>query len=127
VLAVRDAEEGETVGYGASETLTKPTRIAILGAGYADGYHRAAGSSDGRPGAHVMIRNRPAPIVGRVSMDLIAVDVTSIRGVARGDWAELFGPNVPVDTVAHHAGTVGYELLTGLGRRYDRRYVGGAD
>jgi alanine racemase len=57
-------------------------------------------------------------------MDLMAVDVTAIDGVTRGDWAELFGPNVPVDEVAAHAGTIGYELLTGLGRRYARRYVG---
>ena len=57
-------------------------------------------------------------------MDLLAVDVTDIPGAARGDWAELFGPHVPVDEVATLAGTVGYEFLTGLGRRYERRYVG---
>ncbi len=125
VLAVREANAGETVGYGAGETLKRPTRIAILGAGYADGYHRRAGSGNGAPGARVRIRERLAPIVGRVSMDLIAVDVTDIPPAARGDWAELFGPNVPVDEVARHAGTIGYELLTGLGQRYARRYVGG--
>jgi alanine racemase len=123
VLAVRDGQAGETVGYGATETLKRPSRLAILAAGYADGYHRLAGSSDARPGASVILRGREAPIVGRISMDLMAVDVTDIDGIARGDWAELFGPNMPIDRVARHAGTIGYELLTGLGRRYERRYL----
>jgi alanine racemase len=57
-------------------------------------------------------------------MDLIAIDVTDIPGAERGDWAELFGPNVSVDEVARHAETIGYELLTGLGRRYARTYIG---
>ncbi|HEX9569946.1 MAG TPA: alanine racemase, partial [Rhodospirillales bacterium] len=106
VLHVRDALPGETVGYGATQTVDAAARIAILAVGYADGYHRAASSSDGRSGARVFIRGRSAPLVGRVSMDLIAVDVTGIPEVARGDWAELFGPNVPVDEVAAHAGTI---------------------
>jgi alanine racemase len=125
VLAIREAEAGETVGYGATETLTRPSRIAILAAGYADGYHRLAGSSDSRKGAHVMIRGEMAPLVGRVSMDLMAADVTDLPRAVRGDWAELFGPNVPIDDVAARAGTIGYELLTGLGRRYARTYRGG--
>jgi alanine racemase len=124
VLAVREVEAGEAVGYGLSERVKRPSRIATLAAGYADGYHRRAGSSDDRKGAHVYIRGRPAPLVGRVSMDLMAADVTDVRAAARGDWAELFGPNVPIDDVARTAGTIGYELLTGLGRRYARRYVG---
>jgi alanine racemase len=124
VLQVRDTLPGETVGYGATEIVRAAARIAILAVGYADGYHRAAASSDARSGARVFIRGRSAPLVGRVSMDLIAVEVTGIPEVARGDWAELFGPNVPVDEVAAHAGTIGYELLTGLGPRYVRTYVG---
>ena len=123
VLQVRDAKAGETVGYGASETLKRQSRIAILGVGYADGYHRLAGSSDGMHGARVFIRGRFAPLVGRVSMDLTAVDVTDVPGVQRGEWAELFGSNVAVDDVAAHAGTIGYELLTAIGRRYERRYL----
>ena len=63
-------------------------------------------------GARAFVRGRHAPLIGRVSMDLIAIDVTGIRGVERGDWVELIGPNVPVDEVAKHAGTIGYELLT---------------
>jgi len=125
VLAVREVDEGEAVGYGSSERVKRTSRIAILAAGYADGYHRRAGSSDDRKGAHVYIRGRPAPLVGRVSMDLMAADVTDIRAVTRGDWAELFGPSVPIDDLARTAGTIGYELLTGLGRRYARQYLGG--
>ncbi len=122
VLQVRDGKRGETVGYGATETLERPARIAIVGVGYADGYHRRAGSSDRRRGARARLHGQDAPIVGRVSMDLIALDVTDIHGVERGDWAELFGPNIPVDEVADAADTIGYELLTGLGRRYARSY-----
>ena len=125
VLAVREVDEGEAVGYGSSERVKRTSRIAILAAGYADGYHRRAGSSDDRKGAHVYIRGRPAPLVGRVSMDLMAADVTDIRAVTRGDWAELFGSSVPIDDLARTAGTIGYELLTGLGRRYARQYLGG--
>ena len=125
VLQVRDVAIGDTVGYGAIESRSAPARIAILGVGYADGYHRGASSRDNHRGARAFVRGRPAPLVGRVSMDLIAVDVTAIAGVERGDWVELFGPNIAVDDVAAYAGTIGYELLTGLGRRYARRYVGG--
>ena len=120
---VREAKAGETVGYGAAKQLKRDSRIAILSAGYADGYHRMAGSSDARPGAHAFLRGRQIPIVGRVSMDLIAVDVTGIPGVSRGEWVELFGPNMPIDAVAAAAGTIGYELLTGLSRRAERAYV----
>ena len=122
---MRETEEGETVGYGAAERMKEPARLAILAAGYADGYHRLAGGSDERPGASAWIRGQRARIVGRVSMDLIAIEVTGIPGVSRADWAELFGRHMPVDEVARHAGTIGYELLTGLGRRLERRYVGG--
>jgi alanine racemase len=124
ILMIRDALGGETVGYGATRKLTRPTRIAILAAGYADGYHRATSTAETKA-AYVFIRGKSAPLLGRVSMDLIAVDVTDIPAARRGDWAELFGPNVPVDEVAALAGTVSHEFLTGLGRRYARHYVGG--
>lgn len=123
ILQIRRAKPGDTVGYGATETVTRPSHIAILAAGYGDGYHRLAGSSDKRPGARVFLRGRHARLIGRVSMDLIAVDVTDIAGADRGDWVELMGPNVPVDEVAERAGTIGYELLTGIGRRYARSYI----
>jgi alanine racemase len=120
ILQVRGAAAGGTVGYGATHTLKRDSRIAVLSAGYADGYHRAAGSSDSHARAQVIVRGRPARILGRVSMDLIAVDVTGIVGVAPGDLVELFGPSMPVDEVAAAAGTIGYELLTGLSRRAKR-------
>ena len=126
VLQVREGKAGETVGYGASETLRRQSRIAIVGVGYADGYQRRAGASDRRIGASGFLRGVPAPILGRVSMDLIALDVTDVPGAERGDWVELFGPNIAVDDVAAHADTIGYEFLTALGRRYSRTYVGGA-
>ena len=122
VLLVRDAKVGETAGYGATRTFDRPTRLAVLGLGYADGFHRITGRA-GSGSARAFIRGSSAPFAGRVSMDLITIDVTDIPGVARGDWAELFGPNLPIDEAASHAGTIGYEFLTGLGRRYPRRYV----
>ena len=123
VIQVREGEPGETVGYGGAETLRRRARLAVLAAGYADGYHRMAGSSDARPGARAYIRGRFAPLIGRVSMDLVTVDVTGVPNVVRGDWAELFGPHIPVDEAAAHAGTMGYEMLTSLGHRYERTYL----
>jgi alanine racemase len=124
ILQVREAAAGESVGYGAAEALVADTRIAIVSAGYADGYSRGAGSRDGQAGARVFLRGRTARLLGRVSMDLIAVDVTDIPGVTRGGWVELFGPNMPIEDVAEAAGTIAYELLTGLSRRASRTYVG---
>ena len=126
VLQVHAAAPGETIGYGATQTIRTPTRVAILGVGYADGYHRAASASDHRAGARAYVHKHSVPLIGRVSMDLIAIDVTDAPDVERGDWVELFGPNIPVDEVAENAGTIGYELLTSLGPRYARRYIGGA-
>lgn len=131
VLLLRDVPKGESVGYGAAEIVTRASRLALLGVGYADGYHRLAGRSD-IPGdhpassnAHGFVAGHRAPIVGRVSMDLIALDVTDVpeNACKRGDWVELIGANVPVDRVADWAGTIGYELLTALGRRYTRHYT----
>ena len=123
ILQVRDAAKGETVGYGATRTFDQPARLAILAAGYADGYLRAAG---GRPGASAFVAGHRAPIAGRISMDLMAVDVTDVPAEVRvGDGAELFGPNMPIEEVAAAAATIPYELLTGLSRRAERRYIGG--
>ncbi|MHA1157227.1 MAG: alanine racemase [Alphaproteobacteria bacterium] len=120
VLVVREARTGEAIGYGARQTVKRASRIAIVGAGYADGYHRRAGSGDAAPGAAICVRGQVAPLIGRVSMDLIAIDVTDVPGVVRGDWVELFGANIAIDDVASRAETIGYELLTGLGRRAER-------
>ncbi|MEM6667538.1 MAG: alanine racemase, partial [Pseudomonadota bacterium] len=118
ILQVRDVKAGETVGYGASWTSERDSRIAVVAAGYADGYQRAAGNA-----AIAAIGDQRVPVVGRVSMDLTALDVTDLPdGLAkRGMTAELLGPNVSVDDVADAAGTIGYEILTQLSRRALRR------
>lgn len=126
VLQVRDVSAGEAVGYGAVGSLDRAGRVAIVSVGYADGLLRNAGESRETAGASAWAAGHRLPYVGRVSMDLIALDVTAVPEalVRRGSWVELFGPHVAVDDVAHAAGTIGYELLTGLSRRYARRYVG---
>jgi alanine racemase len=125
VIQLRHVAPGETVGYGAAWTARRPTRLALVSAGYADGYQRALGSADGRPGAKAAVVGRRVPVIGRVSMDLVALDVTDLPDdmVGRGTHIELIGPTVGVDELASHAGTIGYEILTSLGRRYARRVV----
>ena len=127
IVQVREAEAGETIGYGAAHRLESDARIAIVSAGYADGYNRMAGGDADKPGAQAYVRGKFVPILGRVSMDLIALDVTGLAGVSQGDWVELFGPNLPIDEVATAAGTIGYELLTGLSRRAERIYLNAPD
>ena len=126
VLQVRRVAAGQTVGYGATRKLQRTTQLAILAAGYADGYHRAANASAEHSGAEIFIAGQRAPLAGRISMDLMAADVTGIpKRIQPGDSAELFGPNISIEEVAAAAGTISYELLTHLGRRAERRYIGG--
>jgi alanine racemase len=127
VLQVRDVAAGATVGYGGTWTATRPSRIAILPVGYYDGLFRTLGSDAGRGGARVWIGGEYAPIAGRVSMDMITVDVTHIppENVRRGAVAEIFGDHVSVDEVAAWSGTISYEVLTSMGTRYRRRYTAG--
>jgi alanine racemase len=127
VLQVRHVAPGETVGYGATHTLKRASRVATVSVGYADGFFRSLSHKDGQEGFVVYLGPHAAPILGRVSMDLITVDVTAVPEdiSRRGAWVELIGPNVPAQTMAHHAGTIDYEVLTNLGRRAMRRYLGG--
>jgi alanine racemase len=127
IIQVRAIDRGETVGYGASWSAARPGRIAVVAVGYADGFLRSAGASKGKPAAEVIVAGRRCPIVGRVSMDLFAVDVTGLaEGIARrGDFATLIGDGVSVDDLAESMGTIPYEVLTNLGRRYHRVYRGG--
>jgi alanine racemase len=127
IVQIRNVERGDSVGYGGTWTARRPTRLAIVSAGYADGYFRAAGSNDGTRGAEVVVAGKRCPIAGRVSMDLMAVDVTDLEknAVRRGQMATLIGEGITVDELAHHFGTIGYEVLTGLGPRYARVYKGG--
>ena len=127
IVQLRTAKAGETVGYGGTVTLTRTTKIAVVSVGYADGFHRAAGGGvpmrTVTPKGHGWIADRFVPLLGRVSMDLTAYDVTDVPNIAQGDWIEMFGPHVPIDDVARAAGTIGYELLTGLGTRFARTYI----
>jgi alanine racemase len=126
VVQVRDVAEGETVGYSASWRAKGQSRIAVVAAGYADGFARALSRASGENGVSVEVGGRLAPIVGRVSMDLITVDVTDVEGeVARGDLVTLIGPGLTIEGMGRAAGTIGYEVLTRLGPRFVRRYVGG--
>ncbi len=124
VLQVRNINPGETIGYSATWTATKPSRIAILGAGYKDGIPRSLSSKSNMGPAQVFLNGQRCPIVGRVSMDMMAIDISGLPegSVARGARAEIFGPNIPIDEVAAWAGTISYELLTRLGSRYARLY-----
>lgn len=121
ILQLRDVEAGATVGYGASFVSDSPTRIAVVGLGYADGYFRSLSNC-----GIAEVGGRRVPIAGRVSMDLVCLDVTRIdrSSVAVGDWATMIGGSVPLEEVAMLAGTISYELLTGLGNRLERLYVG---
>jgi alanine racemase len=125
ILAVADVAPGETVGYSATWRAKRPSRIATIAAGYADGIPRTASGPDGRPGGHVMIAGHVAPIAGRVSMDLITVDVTDLpEGAARpGEFAKLIGEGLTIEDAGFAAGTIGYEILTRLGPRFTRLYV----
>ena len=124
IMQVKTINVGDQVGYGATFAATRPTRVATIAAGYADGYFRALGSHDGS-GLSVTIGGYQAPLIGRVSMDMITVDVTDLPPDVpkRGAFAELIGKSVTVGDLARAAGTIGYEVLTRLGYRYHRTYT----
>jgi alanine racemase len=128
IVQIRNVDKGESVGYGGTWTARRPTRLAIVAAGYADGYFRAGGSNDGTRGAEVVVAGKRCPVVGRISMDLTAVDITDLEKNAarRGHLVTLIGEGITVDELAHHFGTIGYEVMTSLGSRYARIYKGGA-
>jgi alanine racemase len=117
VLQLRDIEPGETVGYNGLWRAARPSRIATVGIGYADGWKR---SLSGR--GHAFFDGTPAPLVGRISMDLATYDVTDLPALRAGAMLELIGPDMPVDEVAEAAGTNAYEILTSLAPRIGRSY-----
>lgn len=127
VAQVRNIEKGEHVGYGGTWTARQPTKLAIVTAGYADGYFRAAGSIDNMRSAEAMVAGKRCPVAGRISMDLMAIDITALPPGAtrRGALVTLLNKDITVDELAHHFGTIGYEVLTSLGKRYTRVYKGG--
>jgi alanine racemase len=116
VLQIRSVAPGERVGYNGVWTATRPSTVATVSAGYADGYHRALSNR-----AQAAFDGRRVPLIGRVSMDLTIFDITG-HDITQGDVLELIGPAVPPDEVAGWAGTNGYEILTSLGARLARSY-----
>jgi alanine racemase len=131
IIQTRSVKSGETVGYGRALQLTRDSRLAIVSAGYADGYMRSQSSAGvplrqtGIPGGHGFIAGHKVPVAGRITMDLTIFDVTDLPdNLARaGDYIELFGSNISVDEAARSAGTIGYEMLTSMGLRHERRYI----
>lgn len=117
VIAIRDVETGDSVGYGGRWTATRPSRIATIAAGYGDGYPRHA--PDGTP---VLLNAVRSPLAGRVSMDMLTVDITDNPGVRIGTKAVLWGASPGIDEIAMHAGTIGYELLAAMPARVPRRF-----
>jgi alanine racemase len=110
-----------SVGYGAAHKAELPSKIATIAVGYADGYPRSAGAR-----GSMYLGGVAVPVVGRISMDLITLDVSPIPAEQAhpGAWVEIIGPHRTVDDVAADCGTIGYEILTSLGARYRRHYLG---
>ncbi len=125
IVQVRDVDTPMTVGYGAAHRVARTGRIATLATGYADGYPRAAGNPEGNS-MSAYIAGQAAPLVGRISMDLITIDVSDLPPelTQPGQTVELLGPNAAPDDLADAAGTIGYEILTQLGARLQREYLG---
>jgi alanine racemase len=120
ILQIHSVDTGIGVGYGAEWLAKRPSRIATVGVGYADGYLRSL-----KERSVVFLKGQPLPVVGRISMDLITVDVTDATQAPRtGDEIEVLGSHMTADALGERGGTIGYEILTQLGARYDRRYLG---
>lgn len=120
LLQVRDVAAGDSVGYGATHIAARNSRIATIPLGYGDGILRAAGNE-----GFGFIGKTRAPMIGRVSMDLITLDITDVpeADAHPGTWVEILGENVSIDQLGAASGSFGYEILTGLGDRYIRRYI----
>ena len=126
ILQVRNVAEGQTVGYGATWTAKRASRVVVVALGYADGVPRAASGADNGAGGAAIVGGKRCPVVGRISMDLACVDVTDLPAgsVHRGDYATFIGADIGIDDFAAAAGTIGYEVLTRLGTRCHRVYRG---
>ncbi|SIS57149.1 alanine racemase [Neptunomonas antarctica] len=118
VIAIHDLEAGEAVGYAASYVCDKKTRVGTVAIGYGDGYTRHAGT-----GTPVLVNGQRAQIIGRVSMDMCAVDLTGLSDVAIGATVELWGSQLSINEVARHCGTIPYSLFTGVTKRVPRQYI----
>lgn len=129
ILQLRTIARDDTVGYDATWTAKRPSRIAVVSLGYADGLLRSGSGTDAQPGGAAIVAGKRCPIVGRISMDLVCLDVTDLADgtVHRGDVATLIGGEIGIDEVAAAAGTIGYEILTRLGLRSQVVHRGAKD
>ncbi len=125
IIQVRGINAGEKLGYGGLYTATRPTKLATLSIGYADGLMRGAERRDDKAGGYVLIGGNLCPILGRLSMDLLIVDVTDAKpeAVQRGAMATIIGDELSIDAVGDSAGTIGYDVLVSLGNRFDRHVI----
>jgi len=112
MISIKSLKAGQSVGYGVSWCCPEDMKVGIVAAGYGDGFPRNAKS-----GTPILVRGQRATIVGNTSMDMITVDLRNIKNPQVGDTVELWGTNLPIEEIADHAGTVAYELLTGVHRR----------
>lgn len=119
IAQIKNIPTGDSIGYNRRAMAVQPMRIAVVSIGYADGYHRSLGNGK----AHVLIHGQPAKVVGTVCMDMVMVDVTHIAGAKEGDEVIIFGPMLPVVKLAEWAGTIPYEIMTGISQRVKRVYV----
>jgi alanine racemase len=127
IVQIRAVAREQTIGYGATWTTRRNSRIAVVALGYANGLLRAGSAGDEHPGGAAIVAGKRCPIVGRISMDLLMVDITDLAdgAVRRGDFATLIGGELSIDEVAAAAGTIGYEVLTRLGMRCHLNYRSG--
>lgn len=125
IIQLRSIDSEGSVGYGASHCVQKGMRLAALAYGYADGLHRAFSNNDQTANHHFYLHGIAVPIMGRISMDLVMVDVSKVPEnlVHVGGMMEIVGTHQSVDELAAQIGTIGYELMTHLGNRIERRYI----
>lgn len=118
IIAIHDLRKDDAVGYGSTWVCPHDMRVAVVAIGYGDGYPRHA-----QNGCPVLVRNKQCPLVGRVSMDMITIDISECRDAAIGDAVTLWGDGLPVETVAKYADTIAYELLCNVSRRVTFVYI----
>ncbi len=119
IAQIRTVKKGDSIGYNRKGIVQRDSRIATIRIGYADGFSRNLGNGKG----HVFVNGKLAPVIGSVCMDMTMIDITDIPGIVEGGAVEIFGRNLPVEQVAKWAGTIAYEVLTGISQRVKRVYL----